>query len=204
MKKLIPVFLLFFSIHTLTAQIDWSVNLGGGVTYLEDVFGDYPWPHYTGGAMFQAGTSISSLFMKEGMVGWEAGVNIITSGYYLVPDKDMNGSSTGINWDYANRTSHRDWYVQVPVSFSFNMFEGTGFLLGARINRRLTNINRYTDSFPKWIPAAHLGVFTHISPRIRLDATAFMDLTKRLDIKNPLSKGLREYGDSLNIRYTLK
>src|SRR5690625_437910 len=101
--------------------------------------------------MFQAGTSISSLFMKEGMVGWEAGVNIITSGYYLVPDKDMNGSSTGINWDYANRTSHRDWYVQVPVSFSFNMFEGTGFLLGARINRRLTNINRYTDSFPKWI-----------------------------------------------------
>lgn len=204
MKKLILSGIFILSLHFAQAQINWSANAGGGVTYFENVFSGYPWPHYTGGAKFQAGTSISSLFGKESMVGWEAGLNITTSGYYLVPDKSDTGSSSDLDWDYANRSSHRDWYVQLPVSLTFNMFEGTGFLLGARMNRRLTNIDKYNDNFRKWIPAAHLGVFTQITPRIRLDATASMDISERLELGFSDAQGLREVGGSVNIRYTLK
>lgn len=187
----------------MQAQINWSANLGGGVTYFENVFGDFPIPNYTGGAMFQAGTSISSLFGKESMVGWEVGLNVVTSGYYAVPEKtDENGQ--GLGWDYTNKVSQRDWYIQMPVSLTFNMFEGTGLLVGARINRRLTNLEKYGNSFQKWIPAAHLGIFTQITPRIRLDATAFMDIPERYDLAIPDAQGLREVGGSLNIRYTLK
>lgn len=203
LKKLVLLSLMTFIVQTSYTQIQWSANVGTGVTYFENVFDGYPWPHYTGGLHFQGGTSISSLFNEEGMVGWEAGLNISTSAYYFVPDIGP-GSSADLEWDYANRTLFRDWYIQMPLSFTFNMFEGTGFIMGARINRRLTNLDVYADSFRKWIPAAHLGIFTQISPRIRLDATAFMDIPKRLEIGLRNAKGLRELGGSVNIRYTIR
>lgn len=209
MKNLYCVLILLtIAISPIKAQVHWSINLGGGVTYLDNILDDYPWPLYTGGTHFQAGTSFSSLFSKEGMVGWEAGINISTSAYYLVQDKSGSGSSSDVDWDYANKTLFRDWYLQVPVSLSFNMFEGNGFLVGARINRRLSNIEKYPDRFiQKWIPAAHLGIFTQVTPRIRMDATAFIDIGKRVgQPRNPFSdaKQFREFGGSINIRYTIK
>lgn len=210
MKKILFVILLYTSVNLMQAdaQINWHYHFGGGVTYLDNILDDFPWPHYTGGAHFQTGTSIGSLFTKDGMVGWEVGINISTSAYYYVPDKSGNGSSNDVEWDYGNRTGYRDWYLQLPVSLTFNMFEGTGFVLGTRINRRVSNIEKYSDSFiQKWIPAAHLGIFTQVTPRIRLDATAFIDIGKRLGIvENPFGDGnkFREFGGSINIRYTIK
>lgn len=203
MKNLLLVGFLLLFLYTAKAQIKWSTNLGGGITYFENVFSDFPIPNYTGGAMFQGGTSISSLFGRESKVGWEVGLNVVSAGYYSVPSL-TDETGLGIGWDYANKESRRDWYIQLPVSLTFNMFEGTGFLLGARMNRRLTNLDKYNDNFRKWIPAAHLGIFTQITPRIRLDATAFMDIPMRYDLAIRDAQGLREVGGSVNIRYTLK
>lgn len=204
MKKKISTVLLFsiLFVSGLKGQIQWSAEAGGGITYFERVMNDYPWPKYTGGPLFQAGASISSLFGKESMVGWEAGLRLVSGGYFYVPEKkDENGNDLG--WDYSNKRSQRDWYIQMPVSLTFNMFEGTGFLLGARLNRRLTHLNKYTKSYRKWIPAAHLGIFTQITPRVRIDVTGFIDILERLDSETSFSPGLRDMGGSLNVRYQL-
>jgi len=170
---------------------------------MEYVFGYLDFPNFTGGALYQTGSTVHSTFSREGMVGWEAGLMINRSGYFSIPPiLDEDGGQIG--WDYQNKVKIRDWYIQLPVSLTFNMFEGTGFLLGARINRRLTNLDTYNEYFRKWIPAAHLGIFTHLSPRIRIDLTGFLDLPARYDLQLEPDQKLREVGGSVNIRYTIK
>lgn len=203
MKKLILLANCLVMIQSIQAQINWSANVGGGMTSFENIFSDYPWPRYEAGSMFQAGTSISSLFGKETMVGWEVGLNLVTPSYTWIPE-DENGPGDGTAWDYENKQNQRNWYIQLPVSLTFNMFEGTGFLLGARLNRRISNLDSDYYFLPKWIPAAHLGIFTQINPRIRLDVTAFVDIPERVELTPSYAKGMREVGGSLNVRYTLK
>src|SRR5690625_6282620 len=67
----------------------------------------------------------------------------------------------------------------MPLSLTLDLFEKVGFLLGGRINWRLTNNNTYAPYVRKWIPATHIGTYVHINPRIRLDITTYMDILSR-------------------------
>lgn len=184
-------------------QIQWNVNAGAGVSYYElfnsnDVYNF----HYTGGPVFQVGSSISSSFGKDAISGWEVGLNIISGGYYSVPPFE-----NGRGWDYSNKKSIRDWYIQLPLSLSFDFFEGTGFLVGGRMNYRLETPKDLYLEYRKWIPAGHIGIFTRITPRIRLDVTGFIDIPPRVTlIDNRMSgssESRRDVGATLNIRYTI-
>jgi len=196
-------------IGTSYGQINWNIHAGGGINYFKDInfqdrrFGE----RFLGGPIFLAGTSVSGLLVKESMTEWELGINIVNGGYYSVWVKfDENNVSNG--WDYANKVSRRDWYLQIPASLSFNFFEGTGFLIGTRMNYRFSLPQHPYVEFRRWIPAGHLGVFTEITPRIRLDLTAFIDILAREEPKPHLashnSLNRRDMGATLNIRYTLK
>lgn len=194
---------------TSFAQLNWNVHAGGGLSYFNDFnfqsirLGE----RFLGGPVFQVGTSVSRPLVKETMTEWELGINVVNGGYYGVGLKfDDEGISNG--WDYANKINRQDWYLQVPASLSFNFFEGTGFLIGARMNYRFSLPQHPNFEYRRWIPAGHLGVFTEITPRIRLDLTAFIDILAREEVKPYLaghnSLNRRDMGATINIRYTLK
>lgn len=209
MKILSTIFALVVGMFVfdagLDAQTHWSGKIGGGASTLGNLFDEYPWPHFSGGPTFTVGTAIESTFRKEGMVGWEAGLNLVSSVYYLVPSTESNAPDDPSYRDYDNKKALRHLYVQVPVSLTFNVFEGTGFLLGARINGRLAPGDEKAFNFRKWVPAAHLGIFTTITPRIRLDVTGHIDALYRYDSSTKfLNSGRNEYGATLNFRYILR
>lgn len=193
---------------TSFGQINWNIHAGGGLSYFNDInfqsirLGE----RFLGGPVFLAGTSMSGPLVKETITEWELGINIVNGGYYAVGLKiDEDNISNG--WDYANKVSRRDWYLQIPASLSFNVFEGTGFLIGARMNYRFSLPQHPNFTYRRWIPAGHLGVFTQITPRIRVDLTAFVDILAREHVKPYLaghnSLDRRDMGATLNLRYTL-
>lgn len=197
---------------TSYGQVRWNIQAGGGVNYFTDIMDGNArrGEKYEGGPVFQAGASLSGNLGKETITDWEVGLNIINGGYYYVGLNTPEPSQPA-EWDYANKTMNRDWYIQVPATLSFNFFEGTGFLTGARLNYRFKLPEHISYTYRRWIPAGHLGVFTQITPCIRIDLTGFIDILPREKL-NPLPNGQisgnssdrRDMGGTLNLRYTLK
>src|SRR5690625_6467338 len=106
------------------AQIQWNVNLGGGISTSSVLWNESSPFSYDHGPLFQAGSSISSSFGKETLSGWDLGVNIVREQYEWTSKASGNQKGT-----------IRDWYLQMPLSLTLDMFEKVGFLLGGRINR---------------------------------------------------------------------
>lgn len=183
------------STYMANAQMQWNVNLGGGISTSSVLWNESSPFSYDHGPLLQAGSSISSSFGKETLAGWELGINIVRKQYKWTsksPDEQKGTIS--------------DWYLQVPLSLTLDLFEKVGFHLGGRVNWRLTNTDTYGSFVRKWIPAAHVGAYVHINPRIRLDITTYMDILPRnKPLQHPgifINKA-RGLGGALNLRYTI-
>lgn len=204
--RLILSIIFLFGMNAIVAQIQWHAKVGGGTNFLYNLSRPYAYKRHPG-ILLKAGTSISSSFGKDAITGWEIGIKLVNDGYYWIPEL-FDDNKRPIGWDQDNKLSIRDWYVQLPVSLTFNFFEKAGFLLGGSISRRVSHLNdvNYVNYRREWLPSGHLGIFGQITPRMRLDVKAYLDLEPwqlKPDRPGMYYDKSRKMGGSLNFRYTI-
>lgn len=213
-KLIIIVSLLGTAAIPLTAQVNWSASLGGGMSYLNDYFENNYLYNYQEDFLLEGGLLVHSSFREQGMLGWGTGLLLQYSGFRDIPfDRDAIPGSGGISedniqWDWENSQRIRNWSLKVPVSLMFNVFEPIGIKFGGHLNYMLSTglENRSDISYKTWIPGIHLGLYAPLGSRIRLTGQVSSDISPRFTgIGQPLAPDFnyRELSFSLQINYKL-
>ena len=186
-------FLLYY--HMAYSQMQWNISMGGGLSTSSGFLNDHSLFTYDPGPLLKIGSSISSSMGKETLAGWELGLNLVREEFKW---------TSKISEIQEGKIS--DWYVQVPLSLTLDLFERVGFHLGGSISRRLTNLDTYAENVRAWIPSTYIGVYFHINPRFRLDLTTYLDvLPRNKELMNPgyATSESRGLGGTINIRYRI-
>lgn len=213
-RKFIILFsLVGSSIIPITAQVNWTAALGGGMSYMNDYFGGHPLYNYQEDYLVEGGLLVHANFREGGMLSWQAGLLLRNSGFRDVPlDRDAIGnggiSSEDIPWDYGNARTIRNWSMKVPLTLKFNVFEPIGLLFGGHVNYMMKTgmDNNQIVSYKTWIPGAHLGLFIPLGRRFNIEGMVDSDVVPRLTGSGgPLSPDInyREFSYSIRIIYQL-
>ncbi len=187
--------------------------------------------------LIQLGAAISSTFRKEGMLSWQVQLIIRRSALknllidsieykytnITTPEGDVIESITDIIYhrDYDNIYRWNHWSVNIPMFLNFQVFGPIGWKIGGnanyilsefpdedkiKINGGYPSLDTKFESF-NW--QGHIGFFTTLGPKIRLEALAFSDFKPRLTHGEYSSDGqpvfpeYREMGLYLNVLYKL-
>lgn len=241
------IFSLFYTDKSFAQKkIEWHSSFGVGVTdvrnfnhTLTDL--QYSWGNQSDGAfidyrlhskpeyLVSAGIGLSGSFEKDGILGWDAGLNIRTAGFGLRAnvvelEGELDDFVLGILPKFDRTKSFRYWALHVPISLNYMPFEIIGFTVGGDLYYQVSssptdtefphgplgqamgfssmNTPRYQHPFQI---GGHIGIFSPIGEKVRLDLQLVTDLSPRLTVEHPTGSELkfREAGLMLNVRYNL-
>ena len=212
-KLIILVSLLGTTIIPTTAQVNWSVALGGGMSYMNDYFGGHPLLNYQEDYLLEGGMLVYVPFREGGMLGGQTGLLLRHSGFKDVPlDRDAIGdggiSSENIPWDLENVQSVRNWSLKVPLTLKFDVFEPISLLFGGHVNYMMKTgmKNNLISSYQTWIPGVHLGLLAPLGQRFNIEGLVESDVSPRLTgTGGSLSPDInyREFSYSIRLNYQL-
>jgi len=180
--------------------------------------------------LINGGAGLSGTFEKNGILGWDVGLNVRSAGFGLTPELlDRKGELSDFYRDmlpeFGKTKNFRYWALHMPVSITYLPFEYVGFKVGADLYYQFSSnitdkefpygrlgtamgFSHYTPKYQNPFQlGAHIGVFAPINERLRIDLEAFTDITPRLNINPVIPKddfNFREMGLRLNTRYYLK
>lgn len=228
--------LVFISGIRTQAQIRWDAVLGAGYSDPEIPFSGYgPMELLRGDILVEAGTALSGAFRKEGSLNWQVGLMIQSTGFRSIPpdwekiwgqqspDDEIPGilvhDKQDLPRDYNNVYRKRDWGLTMPVSLLYDVFHPVGLIFGADLNYMLSSfpekdlikINSAVGAkteFKDFNIAGHLGLYSDLSPRIRLEGKIFSDIKPRINYmaihSDEVERGYRRIGFSVDILYKLR
>lgn len=215
-KKFLILFFILCTIHTVSeSQITWSASLGGGFAHVNDYFRDNLHYNFQGSYFIEGGIMIGSSFRKEGIMSWQTGVSLHSGGIKFTPVDDSNvDPDEGINidnikWDWENTTKYKNWSVNIPFSFLFDVFAPVGLIFGPHITYTIDSgmDDFHGTKYKKWTPGGHLGLYAPIGKRFKVIGQMRSDVPSRLtDDEKPFSVKLsyRELAYFLQLNYQLK
>lgn len=179
--------------------------------------------------LISGGLGVSGDLQKDGLLTWDAGLNIRTAGFKVKANLyELNGDlGQAINDNlptvFDQWRNHRYWAAHVPLSINYLPFEVVGFTLGADLYYQFSD-SPTTDTFPHGklgqsmgfsslkTPkyqhplqfGGHIGVFVPIGEKLRLDLQFQTDVVSRLKVSEMGTEmNYREMGLMLNARYNL-
>lgn len=177
-----------------------------------------------------AGIGASGVFSKESIVGWDAQLNLRTSGFkILVANESVSNIIPEDPFlpQIGKTELFRSWSLHLPLSITLLPFEVVGFTIGADVlyeltknpaapdkqnrsplTRHLGSTRDYSYAHPFTV-GAHLGIFVPINKHMQVDATVFTDVAPRLrfqrnaGINDRMDTKFREMALAISIKYNL-
>lgn len=227
-------------------KFDWHVNFGVGMTDMRDFNHtltdlQYGWGNPGDGNpyidyrleskpdyLISAGMGLSGSFGQDGLLGWDAGLNIRTGGFRFTAnvresEGELDDFVLGLLPEFDKTQSFRYWGLHVPLSLNYIPFEIIGFTIGGDLYYQLSSTptdtelphgplgpamgfsSVYTPRYQHPFQfGAHVGVYAPIGEKLRLDLQFITDLSPRLTVdRRSYDLKFREMGLLLNARYTL-
>ncbi|WP_207795686.1 hypothetical protein [Sphingobacterium haloxyli] len=244
MLLLSVVFTLFGTQASIAQKkLNWHANFGVGMTDMRNfntTFNDLQYgireddasieykvnskPDY----LISAGMGVSGSFRREGILGWDAGLNIRTGGFRvtanaLESEGELSDFFREMLPDFGKTESFRYWALHVPFSLNYRPFEIIGFTFGGDLYYQLSSsptdadfphgrLGRHMGFSPLNTPkyqhpfqlGGHIGIYAPIGEKLRLDVQFVTDLSPRLTVDRTISEfKFREMGLMLNVQYKL-
>lgn len=195
-------FLIFLFAKSGSSQVNWSVDLGGGISNFKHYSQSELIYKYKGDYLLEGGVLVSAKFRKDGILSWQTGILINNAGY-----KRARSGTNGIKWDWENAERIRNWSLKVPFSFLFYVFEPIGLSFGPHIHYMLDSgvEENFQTEYKIWIPGFNMGLYTPLGKQFLVTAQVSSDIIPRMvwptDTHNP--NRFRDLSCSIHLSYRL-